>query len=71
MKIVKCNRCGKDIPQFSPMTNAVTCNYPIVRMTVMYQWFVVPMEIDLCNDCSKAVAQFANPAQKVECESCT
>lgn len=71
MKIVKCNRCGKDIPQYSPMTNAVTCNYPIVRMTVLYQWFGAPMEIDLCDDCSKAVAQFANPAQKVECESCT
>ena len=53
------------------MTNAVTCNYPIVKMTVMYQWFGAPMEIDLCNDRAKAVAQFANPVQKVECESCT
>ena len=72
MKIIKCNRCGKDIPQYSPMTNMLTANiYPIVRMTVMYQWFGQPMEIDLCNDCSKAVAQFVNPALKVECEQCT
>lgn len=72
MKIIKCNRCGKDIPQYSPMANMATVDiYPIVNMTVMYHQCFAPMvEIDLCKECSKAVVEFANPAQKVDTKSC-
>ena len=61
MKIVKCDRCGKDIPQYSPMANAVTANiYPVVKMSIKNQWFAWPAEIDLCHDCSVAIANFVN-----------
>ena len=43
------------------MANAVTANiYPVVKMSIMNQWFAWPIEIDLCHDCSVAVTNFVN-----------
>ena len=63
MKIVKCNRCGKEIPPLLPSNLTRVETYPIVTMNIKYNWIGMPIEIDLCHDCSKAVANFVNQAE--------
>lgn len=52
-----CDRCGKVIPSFHPMSNAVTASdlYPMFSITVKSS-FVSPLKsIDLCHECSVVV----------------
>lgn len=60
MKTIKCDRCGKDIPDISPYMNCAT-NGVITPKLIMTVWEPVlqkTREVDLCQKCQEAVYDY-------------
>ena len=49
-----CDRCGKIIQNFNPMSNAVTASdlYPMFSITVKASFISPTKSVDLCHECS-------------------
>ncbi len=64
MKICKCNRCGKEIPEVNPLINmyAIKNYYPHFDITIIkgphYDPNANVEHIDLCHDCSVELCNF-------------
>ena len=60
MKIIKCDRCGKDIPDVPPYMNVVKQGIikPTVMMIILDNVKQMTRAVDLCDDCQKAVYEY-------------
>ena len=60
MKTIKCDRCGKDIPDIPPYMNVVRQGIikPTVVVTLWGYLGQMTKAVDLCDDCQKAVYEY-------------
>jgi hypothetical protein len=60
MKTIKCDRCGKDIPDIPPYMNVVKQGVikPNIMMTIWDNVKQMIMAVDLCDDCQKAIYEY-------------
>lgn len=60
MKTIKCDRCGKDIPDVPSYMNIVRQGVikPTVMMTIWDNAKQIARAVDLCDDCQKAVYEY-------------
>ena len=60
MKTIKCDRCGKDIPDIPPYMNVIRQGIikPTVVVTLWGYHGQMTRVVDLCDDCQEAVYEY-------------
>ena len=60
MRTIKCDRCGKDIPDIPPYMNVTRQGVikPTVMMTIWDNVKQMARAVDLCDDCQKVVYDY-------------